>query len=815
MKQSALILAVLLVIMAVCPTPLVAQNFTWSQASAPSEYWLSIVSSSDGTRLAAVVQMGGIYTSTNSGATWTQTSAPTQNWWSIASSADGTKLVAVVAGGSGGGIYTSSNSGVTWTQTSAPTQIWLSVASSADGNNLAAVFSRSALYGQFYSAIYTSTNSGQSWIQTSAPNLNWQSIASSTDGTKLVAVAYGNGFGSIYRSTNSGQTWAQASAPSEYWFSIASSSDGTKLAAVAYGNGIYTSTDSGVTWTQTSAPNLNWPSIASSSDGTKLTAVASGVGIYMSTNSGLTWMQISALGNWWYSVASSSDGTKLVAVVNDGGIYTGFALPSITSQPSSQTIIAGSNATFVVVTFGGTLPLSYQWQFNGTNISNATNTSYALTGVTANNAGNYTVIVTNLGGSVTSSVAILTVVSITQQPQNQEQLLGKATVFNVVVSSPTLSTFQWYFNNPALQTTAKAKAALSGSFVYSTTVTNGGLGYTSLPRVQFIGGGGSGAGGTAAVSSGKVTSITMTNAGSGYTTAPAVLIDPPSGLLVGQTNATLNLSAITTNNFGNYFVVISNIYGSMTSSVATLTRAYPPGLTSQPQSQFIASGSGAFFSVTSTGTPPFSFQWWMVSSQLTNATATPLVTNGFVLGATITKGGAGYLAAPTVQFVGGSGSGAGGTAVVSNRMVTAINITNAGSGYATHPTIQIAAPKAVALSGQTASVFSLAAVTGTNAGNYYVVVTNYFGGVTSLVAVLTVELPGYNQITSQLLTNGNLRLSFVGLTGTNYALDRTFNLSPVNWMPQATNHPNAGGVLIFTNIPNKATNNFWRIRKVP
>jgi hypothetical protein len=440
-----------------------------------------------------------------------------------------------------------------------------------------------------------------------------------------------------------------------------------------------------------------------------------------------------------------------------------------------------------------------------------------LNAVSKINVGDYAVVITSSFGSVTSSFATLTVnpANFTQQPQNQAQLLGKAAAFSVVAFAPAPLIYQWYFSNPALQTIAKAKAQISGGFVFSSTVTNGGSGYTTLPRVQFIGGGGTGAGGKTAISSGKVTTITMTNAGSGYTTAPAVLIDPPNGLLIGQTNSALNLSAITTNNFGSYFVIISNIYGSMTSSVATLTRAYPPGITNQPQSQFVGSGSGANFSVISTGTPPFSFQWWMVAGQRTNATATPLVTNGFVLGAKITKGGAGYLAVPTVQFVGGSGSGAGGTAVVSNRMVTAISITNAGSGYTTHPTIQIAAPTAIALAGQTASVLPLAAVTGTNAGNYYVVVTNYFGGITSLVAVLTIELPGYNQITSQLLTNGNLRLSFVGLTGTNYALDRTFNLSPAKWVPQATNRVIGGGTLVFTNTPNKTTNNFWRIRKLP
>ncbi len=75
--------------------------------------------------------------------------------------------------------------------------------------------------------------------------------------------------------------------------------------------------------------------------------------------------------------------------------------------------------------------------------------------------------------------------------------------------------------------------------------------------------------------------------------------------------------------------------------------------------------------------------------------------------------------------------------------------------------------------------------------------------------------PGYNRISVQLLSGGNVRLSYVGIAGTNYALDRTFNLSPVNWVPQVTNPAGAGGTLVFTNTPNKATNNFWRIRSVP
>jgi alpha-tubulin suppressor-like RCC1 family protein len=73
---------------------------------------------------------------------------------------------------------------------------------------------------------------------------------------------------------------------------------------------------------------------------------------------------------------------------------------------------------------------------------------------------------------------------------------------------------------------------------------------------------------------------------------------------------------------------------------------------------------------------------------------------------------------------------------------------------------------------------------------------------------------GYDQISIQFLSGGNVRLSYVGMTGTNYALDRSFSLEPVNWVPQMTNPAGAGGALDFTNTPNPASNNFWRVRSV-
>jgi alpha-tubulin suppressor-like RCC1 family protein len=86
---------------------------------------------------------------------------------------------------------------------------------------------------------------------------------------------------------------------------------------------------------------------------------------------------------------------------------------------------------------------------------------------------------------------------------------------------------------------------------------------------------------------------------------------------------------------------------------------------------------------------------------------------------------------------------------------------------------------------------------------------------TNLPEQIVAGSPGYNQISIQLLSGGSVRLSFVGIAGANYALDRSFSLMPANWVPQMTNSAGSGGVLVFTNTPDPTTNNFWRIRSVP
>jgi alpha-tubulin suppressor-like RCC1 family protein len=75
--------------------------------------------------------------------------------------------------------------------------------------------------------------------------------------------------------------------------------------------------------------------------------------------------------------------------------------------------------------------------------------------------------------------------------------------------------------------------------------------------------------------------------------------------------------------------------------------------------------------------------------------------------------------------------------------------------------------------------------------------------------------PGYNLIASQLLNGGNVRLSFAGIAGLNYALEISTSLSPANWIPLSTNSTDISGSLVLTNTPDAATNIFWRIRSVP
>jgi uncharacterized delta-60 repeat protein len=118
-----------------------------------------------------------------------------------------------------------------------------------------------------------------------------------------------------------------------------------------------------------------------------------------------------------YAMALGADGKVYIG----GGLVTmngaaaayltrlwAFEPPAIESGPVSQTLLLGQQAFFSVTAFG-TPTLTYQWRKNGSPISGATNSQFSLLHAQTADAGQYSVIVSNAYGSVTSSVAVLTV----------------------------------------------------------------------------------------------------------------------------------------------------------------------------------------------------------------------------------------------------------------------------------------------------------------------------------------------------------------------------------------------------------------------
>ena len=109
--------------------------------------------------------------------------------------------------------------------------------------------------------------------------------------------------------------------------------------------------------------------------------------------------------------------------------------PSITVQPVSATVVNGNTATFGVVAIG-TAPFSYQWQADGAPISGATSSTYATGAVDfSDDQTQFSVVVTNAQGSVTSSVATLHITDTPGELDTGTSTLNFGTVYSGATSS--------------------------------------------------------------------------------------------------------------------------------------------------------------------------------------------------------------------------------------------------------------------------------------------------------------------------------------------------------------------------------------------
>jgi predicted amidohydrolase len=120
--------------------------------------------------------------------------------------------------------------------------------------------------------------------------------------------------------------------------------------------------------------------------------------------------------------------------------------PFITTQPTTQWVPLASNATFSVSAYSPA-PMTYQWQWNGTNIVDATNATLTLTNVQLANEGVYTVVVTDTNASVPSAPANLHVLItpvILQPPLSQTVVEGGSVTLSAVISgNPPPFLFHW------------------------------------------------------------------------------------------------------------------------------------------------------------------------------------------------------------------------------------------------------------------------------------------------------------------------------------------------------------------------------------
>jgi hypothetical protein len=149
--------------------------------------------------------------------------------------------------------------------------------------------------------------------------------------------------------------------------------------------------------------------------------------------------------------------------------------------PTNETAVAGSTVTFNA-TVTGSEPMSYSWQFNGTNLTGAQSETLTLTNVQTEQSGTYVLVASNAAGSTASAPANLEVVvppAITAQPSNELALIGSSVQLSVTASGTQPLTYQWQFNGTNLDgargvtlTIDNVQASQAGS--YSVAVSNDG-----------------------------------------------------------------------------------------------------------------------------------------------------------------------------------------------------------------------------------------------------------------------------------------------------------------------------------------------------
>ncbi len=289
-----------------------------------------------------------------------------------------------------------------------------------------------------------------------------------------------------------------------------------------------------------------------------------------------------------------------------GGIdFTPDLTPLIVTQPADYSTTNGGSASFSV-TAQSVYALSYQWLQNGTNLDGGTGSVLNLTNLDTTSDGfTYQCVVTNDYGAVTSIVATLNVTLnpvapvITSGTNHVSAFVGGTITFQSVTAAGTQPfSYQWYQAGVALTDGTKYAGAATPSLTISNLVTpddagsyyvvvmNPSASYASnvvdILAISYR---------KATITAGQPQSVTtfvgtptsLTATESGATPPVAYQWFRGSTMLTdgvefsGTTTPTLDIAASTTGDSGNnYFLVVSNAGGSVTSILATVTVMVPP-----------------------------------------------------------------------------------------------------------------------------------------------------------------------------------------------------------------------------------------------
>ncbi len=343
-----------------------------------------------------------------------------------------------------------------------------------------------------------------------------------------------------------------------------------------------------------------------------------------------------------YESSLSLGGALLTAVGGADVFVTAFeADPRIVSQPQPVSVVLGGTASFSVAAAGTGL-LTYQW-FQTTQVgsnppvtltlTNQTGPTLVLNNVTSNAAGNYSVRVTGVFGSIASVPARLTLLNnlaITAQPLSRTVTRGSTAVFSVTTSATGPVAYQWRHNGSNLLNASSAALILPAvqlpdAGLYDVIVTDGVTTLTSTPAALFINSPPFITSQPQGLTAPPGTNVTLSASFEG--TAPFSFQWRRNGVAIpGANGPTLSLTNVQAGpHAGGYSLIISNVFASALSDTAQLVVGIPPVIGLQPASQAAPVGTNVLLSVTATGITTLAYQWYYVGAPIlfaTNATLT-------------------------------------------------------------------------------------------------------------------------------------------------------------------------------------------------